>query len=283
MKQLTVVSGKGGTGKTTLTAMFSTLANAVIADCDVDAPNLHILLQPKVKEVIPFYGMKKAVIIEEKCSQCGLCEEICRFEAISNFKVDEIRCEGCALCYRACPETAIEMVEEKRGEIYICETKFCDFVYALLSPGEENSGKLVSEVRNKAKNIAEERGIDLLILDGAPGVGCPVIASLAGSNLALVVAEPTLSGLNDMIRIIELVEHFKVKPLIVINKFDLNKDVTEKIEEFCRSNKIDIVGKIPFDEELPKQIAELKIPFECEAGEEIRKIWYRIEEIMDNI
>ena len=278
MKQITVISGKGGAGKTTVTAMFSTLAKAVVADCDVDAPNLHILLQPKIVETIPFYGMKRARIIEEKCSQCGLCEELCRFEAIKDFKVDEIRCEGCALCYRACPERAIEMVEEKRGEIYICETKFCDFVYALLSPGEENSGKLVSEVRNTAKSLAESKGVDLLIVDGAPGIGCPVIASLAGANVALIVAEPTLSGLNDMIRVIELANHFKIKPMVVINKFDLNLEVTEKIEEFCRNNGIEIVGKIPFDEELPKQISQLRLPFECTAGDAIREVWERVRE-----
>ncbi len=277
MKQVTVVSGKGGAGKTTVTAMFATLANAVIADCDVDAPNLHILLKPEVVETIPFEGMKKARIIEDKCSRCGLCEELCRFDAIREFKVDEIRCEGCAFCYRACPEGAIEMVSEKRGEIYITKTEFGDFVYALLFPGEENSGKLVNEVRNTAKRIAEEKGVDLLILDGAAGIGCPVIASLAGASVALVVAEPTLSGLNDMARIIELARHFKIEPLVAVNKFDLNPDITAKIEEFCSNDNVEIVGKIPFDEDIPKQIAQLKLPFEGKAAEEIREIWRRLE------
>ncbi len=280
MRQLTVISGKGGAGKTTVTAMLATMANAVIADCDVDAPNLHILLKPKVKETIPFYGGKRARILKEKCSECGLCVELCRFDAIKDFEVDEFRCEGCGLCYRACPEKAIEFVSEKRGDIYVSETEFGDFVYALLYPGEENSGKLVSEVRNVAKKIAEEKEIDLLLLDGPAGVGCPVIASLAGANVALVVAEPTLSGLNDMIRVVELAEHFKVKPVVAINKFDLNTNVTGKIEEFCESRGIEIVGKIPFDESIPEQISQLKLPFEGKAGEEIVKIWKELEGLL---
>jgi MinD superfamily P-loop ATPase len=276
MKQITVISGKGGAGKTTVTAMFATLANAVVADCDVDAPNLHILLKPKILEVIPFEGLKRAKILQDKCTQCGLCQELCRFDAIHDFEVDEMMCEGCALCYRACPEKAIEMISEKRGEIYVTETQFCDFVYALLYPGEENSGKLVSEVRNIAKKIAEEKGVDLLILDGAAGIGCPVIASLAGANLALIVTEPTLSGLNDMKRAVELACHFKVEPVVAINKFDLNIEVTQQIEEFCRDNNIEIVGRIPFDEAIPNQIAQLKLPFEGKAADEIVKIWNRI-------
>ncbi len=276
MKQITVISGKGGAGKTTVTAMFATLANAVVADCDVDAPNLHILLKPKILEVIPFEGLKRAKILQDKCTQCGLCQELCRFDAIHDFEVDEMMCEGCALCYRACPEKAIEMISEKRGEIYVTETQFCDFVYALLYPGEENSGKLVSEVRNIAKKIAEEKGVDMLILDGAAGIGCPVIASLAGANLVLIVAEPTLSGLNDMKRAVELAWHFKVKPVVAINKFDLNIEVTQQIEEFCRDNNIEIVGRIPFDETIPHQIAQLKLPFEGKAADEIVEIWNRI-------
>ncbi len=280
MKQLTVISGKGGAGKTTVTAMFATMANAVIADCDVDAPNLHILLKPRVKEVLPFYGGKRARILKDRCSECGLCVELCRFDAIRDFEVDEFRCEGCGLCYRACPEKAIEFVSEKRGEIYVSETKFGDFVYALLHPGEENSGKLVSEVRGVAKRLAEESGTDLLLLDGPAGIGCPVIASLAGANFALIVAEPTLSGLSDMVRVVELAEHFKVEPIVAINKFDLNVDVTKKIEEFCRRRGIEIVGRIPFDESIPEQISQLKLPFEGKAGEEIVKIWRKLEGLL---
>ncbi len=280
MKQITVISGKGGAGKTTVTAMFATLSNAVVADCDVDAPNLHILLKPRIIEVIPFKGMKKARIVEEKCSYCGLCQELCRFDAIHEFKVDLMRCEGCGFCYRACPEGAIEMVQIKRGEIYISKTEFCDFVYALLDPGEENSGLLVTEVKKIAKRIANENGLDLIILDGAAGIGCPVIASLAEASLSLIVTEPTLSGFNDMVRVIKLSEHFKIRPVVVINKFDLNMEVTKKIEEFCEEHDIQIIGKIPFDESIPKQIAQLKIPFEGKAGEEIKRIWRELEVIV---
>lgn len=278
MKQIAIVSGKGGAGKTTVTAMFSTIADAIVADCDVDAPNLHILLKPRILRVIPFEGMRKARIDKDKCSKCGLCQNLCRFQAIKNFEVDEIRCEGCALCYRACPENAIEMVSEKRGEIYVAETDFCYFVYAQLYPGEENSGKLVTEVKNLAKTVANEKGLDLIILDGAAGIGCPVIASLAGVDVALVVAEPTLSGLNDMIRIIELARLFKVEVKVAINKYDLNLDVTKKIEDFCINNNIEIVGKIPFDEHIPYQISQLKLPFKGKAADEIVNIWKRIEE-----
>ncbi len=280
MKQITVISGKGGAGKTTLTAMFATLSNSVVADCDVDAPNLHILLRPRVNRVIPFEGMKRARILRDLCTECGLCSELCRFDAIRDFEVDQIRCEGCGLCYRACPAGAIEMVSEKRGEIYVAETDFCDFVYALLYPGEENSGKLVNEVRNIAKGIAEEKGLDVLILDGAAGIGCPVIASLAGANVAVVVAEPTLSGLSDMVRVIELARHFRVEPVVVINKYDLNLDVTERIREFCKTNNIEILGMIPFDEEIPKQLASLKLPFEGKAADEIVRIWRGLEGLL---
>lgn len=275
---------EGGTGKTTVTSIFATLATCVVADCDVDAPNLHILLKPKVKNVIPFKGMKKARIVDEKCERCGLCMDLCRFDAITfeegKFVVDEIRCEGCGFCYRACPSKAIEMVSEERGKIFVSETDYGDFVYALLDPGEENSGLLVSEVKKIAKEVAEERGVDLIFIDGAPGVGCPVISSLAGTNLALIVTEPTLSGLNDLMRIVELVNLFKIKSFVLINKFDLNEDVTKEIEKFCIENDIELFGKIPFDEKVPEMISQLKIPVNCKAGENVKEVWKVLEDVI---
>jgi len=280
MKQLVVISGKGGTGKTTITSVFATLAECVIADCDVDAPNLHILLKPEVKEVIPFKGMKKARIMDEKCERCGLCMDLCRFDAIyfedGQFVVDDVRCEGCGFCYRACPNQAIEMVSEERGKIFVSKTAYGDFVYALLEPGEENSGLLVSEVKKVAKKIAEDSGVDLILIDGAPGIGCPVIASLSNVDLALIVTEPTLSGISDMERVLSLTNHFKVKSLVVVNKFDLNADMTKEIEEFCKEMDVEVIGKIPFYEDIPMRIANLQIP----TKDEIVEVWRKLEVLL---
>ncbi len=280
MKQLVVISGKGGTGKTTVTSVFATLAECVIADCDVDAPNLHILLKPEIKEVIPFKGLKKAKIVEEKCERCGLCMDLCRFDAIyvedDKFKVDVSRCEGCGFCHRACPSEAIEMVSEERGKIFISKTEYGDFVHALLEPGEENSGLLVSEVKRIAKKIAEENGVDLILIDGAPGVGCPVIASLSNVNVAVIVAEPTLSGISDMERILQLTRHFRIESFVVINKYDLNIEMSKRIEEFCKHEGIDVIGRIPFYEDIPMMIANLQIPIK----DEIVEVWRRLEVIV---
>ena len=275
--QIAVVSGKGGTGKTTVTSVFATLCKGVIADCDVDAPNLHILLKPRILEEIPFKGMKKAKIIQEKCERCGLCMDLCRFDAIyienDTYKVDIVRCEGCAFCFRACPNEAIEMVSEVRGKIFVSETEYGPFVHASLEPGEENSGLLVHEVKRKAEEVAEEKGLDLILVDGAPGIGCPVIASLSKVDKAVVVTEPTLSGLNDMERVLKLIRHFRIEPYVIINKFDLNMDVSNKIERFCNSEKIPIVAKIPFYEDIPKAIANLQIPVKDEIVEAWENLW----------
>jgi len=271
--QIAVVSGKGGTGKTTVTSVFATLCGGVIVDCDVDAPNLHILLKPRILKEIPFTGMRKAKIIDERCERCGLCEDLCRFDAINfdddRYCVDVVRCEGCGFCYRACPNDAIEMVSEVRGKIFISETEYGPFVYAKLEPGEENSGLLVHEVKRVAEEIADERGLDTILIDGAPGIGCPVIASLSKVDKAVVVAEPTLSGLSDMERILMLIEHFKIEPYVIINKFDVNLDVSREIEDFCKSRDIPIVAKVPFYDDIPTLIANLKIPIK----DEIVKAW----------
>ncbi len=285
--RITVISGKGGTGKTTLTAqlsyVLSRIRRIVIADCDVDAPNLHLLLKPKVVEERPFFGLKKARI-GEKCTSCGLCYELCRFDAVveedGEYRIDEARCEGCALCYNACPEKAIEMVEGERGKVYISDTEIGRFVHAVLYPGEENSGKLVMEVKSLAKAEADRVGAAAIVVDGAPGIGCPVIASLANTDVAVVVTEPTLSGLSDMLRILELTEHFRIRSAVVINKYDLNREVTEKIERECREREIDVIGKIPYDESLPQQISMLSFPFTGRAAEEMTKVWDRLRECL---
>jgi len=248
MRKMTILSGKGGTGKTTITASLAVLSSeAVLADCDVDASNLHLLLKPKVKETIEFKGLNLAVIDPEKCIQCGLCEEKCRFDAINDFVVDSIHCEGCKVCVQICPVQAIDFVERVCGHAYISETRYGPLSHARLIPGMENSGKLVTLVRQNAKKLAEEGGHELVLVDGPPGIGCPVIASLADIDKGLVVVEPTLSGIHDLERALELLEHFKVEPLVCVNKKDLNEENTEAIERFCSEKEIDVVGLVPFD------------------------------------
>ncbi len=249
MKELTVVSGKGGTGKTTVVAAFAALARSkVLADCDVDAADLHLVLQPRVKDVDLFQGGKTARIRQHHCTQCGKCRELCRFNAIQeDFVVDRFSCEGCGVCAEFCPERTIEMVEDTAGEWFISETRHGPMVHARLGIAQENSGKLVGLVRSEARKIAEERGLELGICDGSPGVGCPVIASIAGVDLVVAVTEPTLSGIHDFERVTALARHFKIPELVCVNKHDLNPEMTARIERFCDTNEIELAGKIPYD------------------------------------
>ncbi len=248
MRQITVLSGKGGTGKTTLVASLAVFAEKlVITDCDVDAPNLHMLLNPSIMRKQEFKGSKVAVLDESRCIQCWKCEEICRFNAINDLKIDPVLCEGCGLCAYICPVEAIKLREKVCGYAYISKTKYGFMSHARLNPGEENSGKLVTLVRQNAKNIAEEENINLILNDGPPGIGCPVIASVSGADLGAIVVEPTLSGIHDMERAMEMLNHFKIRPTVCINMYDLNVENTKMIEAFCKSNGIEVAGKIPFD------------------------------------
>jgi len=278
LKQLVIISGKGGTGKTILTASFAALAeNKVMADCDVDAADLHLLLKPEIKERHLFRSGVTAVINKELCVECGKCIEVCRFDAISDdYMIDPVSCEGCAFCSYACPAGAIKMEENTSGEWFISSTRFGPMVHAKLGIAEENSGKLVSLVRQKAKEIAEGKNLEWVIVDGSPGIGCPVIASLSGVDCALVVTEPTISGLHDADRVIRVAKHFSVQVKLVINKFDLNLEMTKKIEKYCKTEKIDLAGKIPFDESVVKAMVEGKTVIEFADGKakkEIIKIW----------
>ena len=278
MKQIVVISGKGGTGKTVLTASFAALAkNKVMADCDVDAADLHLLLKPSLKECHEFKSGATAVINKELCTECGRCVAVCRFDAISeDYVVDPVSCEGCAFCCYACPAKAIKMEENTSGEWFISDTRFGPMVHAKLGIAEENSGKLVTLVRQKAKEIAKKEGLDWVIVDGSPGIGCPVIASISGVDFALVVTEPTLSGLHDADRVIKVVKHFGVPAKLVINKHDLNAEIMKKIEDYCGKNDIPLIGKIPFDESVVKAVVEGKTIIEYvdgKAKEEIVKIW----------
>ncbi|MFC1847837.1 ATP-binding protein [Chloroflexota bacterium] len=248
MKEVVVLSGKGGTGKTSLVGSFAAIAQSkVLADCDVDAADLHLLLNPKAQEENEFWSGQVAVIDGEKCTECGLCQELCYFHAISDFKVDPVSCEGCGFCYHACPDKAITMKECLSGHWFVSQTRYGPLVHARLGIAEENSGKLVAVVRQNARSIAEKENHEYIITDGPPGIGCPVISSLSGTDLALLVTEPTLSGIHDLERVLGVCRHFRVPALVCVNKYDINEDNTRRIEQYCTGQGVDMVSKIPVD------------------------------------
>ena len=248
MKEVVILSGKGGTGKTSIVASFAALAQCkVLVDCDVDAADLYLLLKPKVKEEGEFCSGQIAFIDKEQCTGCGLCQEVCRFGAIKDYFVDEISCEGCGFCCQVCPVEAITMRESMAGHWFISTTKYGYLSHARLGIAQENFGKLVALVRQNAKVIAEKESLEYIITDGPPGIGCPVISSLSGADLALLVTEPTLSGMHDLKRVIGVCRHFDVPALACINKYDLNEDNTYRIESYCYNEGIEVAAKIPFD------------------------------------
>ena len=280
MKEVVVLSGKGGTGKTSIVASLAALAKSkVMVDCDVDAADLYLLLQPVTHERQEFWSGQVAFIDEERCTQCGLCQEVCRFEAIEDFKVDPVSCEGCSFCYHVCPEEAITMQENLSGHWFISETRYGPLVHARLGVAQENSGKLVAMVRQQAKLIAEKQGVDYIISDGPPGIGCPVISSLSGANLAVIVTEPTLSGMYDLDRVIGVCHHFTVPVMVGINKYDINEDNTHQIEHYCRNQGVGIAAKIPFDNAVTEAIVQGLPVVEYSHGKvthEIESLWQRI-------
>jgi MinD superfamily P-loop ATPase len=281
MKQLTIISGKGGTGKTTLTAAFAHLAtNLVIADCDVDAADLHLILTPTMIKEELFYGGKAPSIDSERCTQCGLCEKTCRFGAIRALEIDPISCEGCGVCAYICQEKAITMKERLSGKWFVSETREGPMVHARLGIGEANSGKLVSMVRQQAKDLAETENLDFILIDGPPGIGCPVIASISGADLVLAVTEPTLSGIHDLKRILEVANHFNIPSLVCINKFTINLENTIRIEEYCEENEIELGGRIPYDPAVTKaMIKALSVAeYPCRmVTDEVKRIWEKVE------
>jgi MinD superfamily P-loop ATPase len=259
LKQVTILSGKGGTGKTTITGSFAALAEEpVLADCDVDASNLHLILNPVVKETIEFRGLNLAEIDPEKCTSCGLCMQLCRFDAIHEYTVDPIHCEGCKVCVVNCPVDAINFNERVCGPAYLSDTHYGPMSHARLIPGMENSGKLVTLVRQNAAKLAEETGRELVLVDGPPGIGCPVIASLSNIDAAVAVVEPTLSGIHDLRRALQLLEHFEITPSVIVNKYDLNIENTSSIRGFCEEHGIPMLGMIPFDENVTKAMVKAK-------------------------
>ena len=282
MKQIVIISGKGGTGKTVLTASFAVLAeNKVMADCDVDAADLHLLLHPAIKERHEFRSGKTAVINKDICQECGECISVCRFGAISeDFMVDPISCEGCAICSFICPAGAVRMEENISGEWFISETQYGPMVHARLGIAEENSGKLVTLVRQNAQRIAEEKSKDYVIIDGPPGIGCPVIASLANVDLALIVTEPTLSGIHDMERIALVAQHFNVPTKVVINKYDINLQNTDDIKRICAAKDVEVLAQLPFSQKVIQSIVEgLPIVKYCDdqITEDIALLWEHIK------
>ncbi|SMB88031.1 MinD superfamily P-loop ATPase, contains an inserted ferredoxin domain [Desulfonispora thiosulfatigenes DSM 11270] len=259
MKELVVISGKGGTGKTSLASSLAALAKKhVMVDCDVDAADLHLVLKPNVLESHDYYGGKKAVINYDLCVKCGKCPEVCRFDAINeNIEISSLACEGCGACAYICPEKAIKLEDSLSGQWFISDTEYAPMVHARLGIAEDNSGKLVSLIRAKAREIAGKDERDLLIIDGSPGIGCPVIASITGADLVLIVVEPTLSGKHDLERVIGLTKHFHVNAAVVINKFDLNEEMSDEIMKYCKDNDLNFLTKLSYDETVVKaQIAK---------------------------
>ncbi len=284
MKELVVISGKGGTGKTSLTAAFASLAkDFVLADCDVDAADLHLVMEPHVKETHDFSGGRQALIITKKCIGCGKCAEMCRFGAVSlngpandtiqkTYAVDPVSCEGCKVCVEFCPADAIAFEEAVNGQWFISETRFGPMVHARLGIAEENSGKLVTLIRKKAREVGVGQNKDFLVVDGSPGIGCPVIASITGADLVLVVTEPTLSGLHDLERVAQLTANFGIQTMVCVNKADINPEMTERIEKDAKDKGLKVIGKIPYDESFTKAQIMKATLIEYTGGEIAEKV-----------
>ncbi|MBP7736912.1 MAG: 4Fe-4S binding protein [Spirochaetes bacterium] len=287
MRELVIISGKGGTGKTSVAASLACLArNKVIADCDVDAADMHLVLKPDVRSTTVFAGGKKAVINGKTCTACGECLRYCRFDAISDdFAVDPISCEGCGVCVRFCPAGAVTMNDHVSGEWFLSDTRHGPLVHAKLGIAEGNSGKLVTLIKKKAREIAGEKGYELVIVDGSPGTGCPVIATMSGAAVALVVTEPTVSGIHDLKRIHELARHFNIKTAVCVNKADINLEKVAEIKTFCARNGITVAGEIPYDTDVSRaQIAGQSV-VEHSAGaaaQSILSLWNRISSLIQD-
>jgi len=286
MKEVVVLSGKGGTGKTSIVGSFAAIAkNKVLADCDVDAADLHLLLQPTIQDEREFWSGQVAVIDQEKCTRCGLCQELCRFKAIDDFRVDPVSCEGCGFCSHICPVEAVTMTENLAGKLSISDTKYGPLVHARLGIAQENSGKLVATVRQQAREMAKKLELDYIITDGPPGIGCPVISSLSGADLALLVTEPTLSGIHDLERVLGVCRHFGVQPLVCINKYDINEGNTHQIEDYCLSQEVEVATRIPFDNIVTEAIAHgLPVVEYAQNGvsHQIEALWEIVSKSLNN-
>jgi MinD superfamily P-loop ATPase len=282
MKEITILSGKGGAGKTSIAAaLASVVQNAVFCDNDVDAADLHLIFNPEIKESYTFSSGNKAVINTEECTNCGLCADYCRFDAIHSndsgqLEVNHFQCEGCRLCERVCPAEAITIIKNNNNLWYVSETRFGTLVHAKMGPGEENSGKLVTEVRRKAREIATKLKADFIVNDGPPGIGCSAIASVTGTDLVLLVIEPTLSGLHDAARLVELAESFKIPIHAVINKFDINTEITRKVEKYLSDKNIPLAGKLAFEPKMVESMVVEQTILEFAPDENISRDFFSI-------
>ena len=286
MKELVIISGKGGTGKTSMVAAFSSLAkNKVLCDADVDAADLHLIMAPKVRKRHDFEAGHRAVINHDTCTECELCRDLCRWDAISaGFQIDPITCEGCGVCVYFCPEKAIDFPDNTCGEWFISDTRFGPLVHARLGIAEENSGKLVTLVRQEAQKLGEKEGLDLILTDGPPGIGCPVIATMGGADTVLIITEPTVSGKHDMVRVAELAAHFKVPGMICVNKYDLNPHETRLIEHMAKEHDLTVLGRIPFDPIFTKAMVQGQTIIEYNtksgAGKAVKEVWGKVSSIL---
>jgi MinD superfamily P-loop ATPase len=284
MSEIIVISGKGGTGKTSLTAAFAHLAaDAIICDLDVDAPDLHLILQPETDVREDFYSGNEAVIDPAVCDGCGRCAEVCRFGAVRStadgFTVDPVKCEGCKVCVHFCPSAAIRFPERHCGEWFLSRTRFGLMVHAQLFPGAENSGRLVALLRGKARELADRTGRTLILSDGAPGIGCPVISSLSGTDFAVLVTEPTPSGLHDLERVAGLCRHFRIPTGVVVNKADLNPENTVGIERWCAESRTEFLAALPYDHSVTEAMVRRQAVTEFRRdglSADIRRVWGRI-------
>lgn len=298
MKEIVVISGKGGTGKTSLAASLAVMSRgrAALADCDVDAADLHLVLEPQIERREKFVGGGKARIKPGHCTACGKCEELCRFDAIffdgpgngrapKTFRVDTLACEGCGVCAHFCDDDAIEFAPAVCGQWFVSQTRCGPMAHARMEPGAENSGKLVTAIRQHVRQIAAQRRLDWVLCDGSPGVGCPVIASLTGANLALIVVEPTLSGMHDFRRVAQLTRQLNVPGCLVVNKADLNPQVVATLEQQAERMGIVRLGRVPYDRSVTEaQIAKKAVVETSDgpAATAIRQIWKRLEESLAN-
>jgi MinD superfamily P-loop ATPase len=287
MQEIAVISGKGGTGKTSLTAALAALVpHKIMVDCDVDAADLHLILKPSVAETYEFRSGESAVIDARACSHCGLCRDVCRFGAVSpDFHILDYSCEGCGFCEKVCPSGAITLRENLAGQWFVSETRFGGLVHARLGIAAENSGKLVAVVRRKAREIALSRNLDYIISDGPPGIGCPVISAISGIDLALLVTEPTLSGIHDLQRVLEVCRHFNVPARVCINKYDINPANTAKLEDFCRDQNVGVAARLPYDDSVTQAMTRgLSLP-EYSQGtlvREIEALWQALSSALSN-
>jgi MinD superfamily P-loop ATPase len=291
-RELVVISGKGGTGKTTMTASFAALGERmVMADCDVDAADLHLVLEPTVRERSDFSGGRQAIIRAGDCTGCGKCAEVCRFDAVSAveapgggvYLIDEFACEGCGVCVEFCPARAIDFPEKINGECFLSDTRFGPMVHARLGVAEENSGKLVSLVRKKARDLAADLEYDMVLIDGSPGIGCPVIASVTGASLVLIVTEPTLSGLSDLERVAELAAHFRVPAALTVNKWNINAGIADRIERAAVDMGATAVGRVRYDGAATRAQIEKRSVVELggAAADDIRAVWKNLAGLLD--